>query len=77
MRLSRYAERARFYSEYIGESLVRLLFVGMLSFLLAGCQTPIVHGVNQIINLGQELPENMRQRNIAGVVAFDEAWAGD
>ena len=45
--------------------------------LLAGCQTPIVHGVNQVLNMGGELPENMRQRNISAVVAFDEAWAGD
>lgn len=58
-------------------SLVRSLRSGLIIFLLAGCQTPIVHGVNQVINLGAQLPENMRQRNISGVVAFDEAWAGD
>lgn len=50
---------------------------GILFLSLTGCQTPIVHGVNQIINLGGELPSNMRQRNISGVVAFDEAWMGD
>lgn len=43
---------------------------------LTGCQTPIVHGINSITMAGG-LDEQMRDRNIAGMVAFDEVWAGN
>lgn len=44
--------------------------------LLAGCAgSPVTEVTNQVFNLGQSVPENMRDRNIAGWVGFDEAWA--
>ena len=31
------------------------------TLMLAGCQTPAIHGINQVINAGQPIPENMRE----------------
>ena len=46
--------------------------------LLAGCQTPATHAVNKVINFGNtELSPELQKRNMAGMVAFDEVWAGD
>lgn len=42
---------------------------------LSGCQTPIIHGINSVTSLG--LPDDMVHRNVAGMIAFDEVWAGD
>lgn len=43
---------------------------------LTGCQTPIIHAINVVTTAGG-LPEEMVNRNVAGMVAFDEVWAGD
>lgn len=43
---------------------------------LSGCQTPVIHAINTVTLLGG-LPDDMVHRNIAGMVAFDEVWAGD
>lgn len=44
---------------------------------LSGCQTPAVHVLNAVLNVGTELPANMRQVNVAAQVIQDEVWAGD
>lgn len=47
-----------------------------LCVLTAGCATPLVHITNQVFNFGQELPADMVNRHVAGMVAFDEDWPG-
>lgn len=45
--------------------------------ILAGCgASPLLHVGNQVANFGQELPQNMVHRHVAGMVGFDEVWAG-
>lgn len=45
--------------------------------VLAGCgASPLLHVGNQVANFGQELPQNMVNRHVAGMVGFDEGWAG-
>lgn len=45
--------------------------------LLAGCAgNPVTEVTNQIFNLGQSVPAEMRDRHLAAWVGFDEAWAG-
>lgn len=47
------------------------------AFVLAGCgATPMLHAGNAIANMGQELPPEMQQHNLAAMVAFDEDFVG-
>lgn len=55
--------------------ILQLATVTLFALSLAGCATPLVHVSNAVFNFGQELPEDMVNRNIAAVVGFDEAWA--
>lgn len=52
------------------------LFMISLLSLLAACQSPAIVAINKTINLGMELEDSMKGRNIAGVVAWNEEWAG-
>jgi hypothetical protein len=56
---------------------ISFAIVASASFLLVGCQTPAIHAVNQVVNFGTGLPDEMQGRNISAAVAFDETWAGD
>lgn len=43
---------------------------------LSGCgSSPMLHVGNAVFNLGQELPQNMRDRHLSATVAFDEVHA--
>ncbi len=45
--------------------------------VLAGCgATPALHVGNAVFNMGQELPDAMKDRNLAAVVAYDEDFVG-
>lgn len=39
--------------------------------------SPHLHATNRVINAGMDVPESMRNQHVAGMVAFDEQWAGD
>ena len=45
---------------------------------LSGCgPSPVLRITNTAINMGQGLPDDMLDRHVAGVVAFDEVWADE
>lgn len=51
--------------------------LALVCLALAGCgATPMLHVGNAVFNLGQELPDAMRDRNLAAVVAYDEDFVG-
>lgn len=52
-----------------------LCFLSVVS--LAACQTPLIPVINQVVNLGIDLPDDMQHRNVSAVVAFDETWSGN
>lgn len=54
-----------------------LLSVG-LALLLSGCgPSRLLHIGNNVVNMGQPLPDDMVNRHVSGMVAFDETWAGN
>lgn len=57
---------------------VRQVVASLTSLIfLCGCQTPVIPVINQVINLGMDLPDDMQHRNISAIVAFNETWAGN
>lgn len=57
------------------KNIFKVLLVGAL-FTLAGCQTPLIHGVNAVVNAAADMPETMIHKNLSAMVAFDEDWVG-
>lgn len=57
---------------------IRCACLAVVAAMLGACNAnPVTEVTNQIFNLGQSLPAEMRDRNLAGWVAFDEDWAGN
>lgn len=56
--------------------LVSILVPGVALALLAGCQSSAIVAINKTINMGMELEPAMKDRNIAGALAYSEEWAG-
>lgn len=51
-----------------------LVVAGVLA-ALAGCgANPVLRASNQVVNMGQGLPEDMVNRHVSGIVGFDEQW---